>query len=244
MPSTPAEASKRMCAGIVDGPANHLKVALMRFRKEIGRDQVAPHGKLAGADLQGALQRIGKLPVVEQSRHQRGFYGAQPGEYRRFERDDDGAGNFGCFAQRADQRVLAAPEATGFQFQVKHNVVPVREFQNFAQGGNALSHEFTAKPGTGIHAAKLGQGQLLHNSLPGGGAIDRFVVDGNEVRVAGQVQVGLDKRNPQRDRATKRRERILRGIAGSTAVGNGKQEKSSGNNRANWRLANLVPVVC
>src|SRR6516164_1910270 len=114
--------------------------------------------------------------------------------------------------------MFPTPKTVGLEFEIKDHVVLFREIENLLESRNALTHELARKPGTGVEPADFGQCQLMDGTLTIGGAIDGFVVDGDEVSVASQVQVGFDKSGALRDRAAKSGQRIFRGVAGCASV--------------------------
>jgi len=210
--------------GRVDGPADNLQVAFMSFLEEIGGDQVATNGKLAGANFLSLVEGIFDLPFVEQAGHQRGFDLAEAGKNGGLEGNYDNSRNFGGITECADKSVFTAPERAGLNFEIKDNIVFARELQNFFERGDTFTDEFAGEPGAGIEAARFGEGELLDGAVAIGGAFQSFVVNGNEVCVAGEVKIRFDESNALGDGATKSSKRIFRRVAGGTTMGDGQHE--------------------
>src|SRR2546421_13036436 len=122
--------------------------------------------------------------------------------------------------------MFPAPGTSRLQFQIKNVVVPLGELQGFFERWNALANEGTAKPGAGIQAAKLGKGQVVHTSLPVGGAIDGVVVNRDETRIAGKLKVGFDEAQTHRDSLAERGEGVFGSVAGSAPVRDQEQRKN------------------
>jgi hypothetical protein len=58
--------------------------------------------------------------------------------------------------------------------------------------------------------------------LTGGGAVDGFVVEGNEVRVASEVKISLNESDAQGGGTAEGSQGILRGVTGSCTMSDGK----------------------
>jgi len=210
--------------GRVDGPADNLQVALVSFLKEIGSDQVAANGELPGANFLSLVEGIFDFPFVEQAGHQRGFDLADAGKNSGLERNYDDAGDFGGIAECADKSVFTAPERAGLNFEIKDDIVFAREFENFFESGNAFTNKFTGEPGARVEAARFGEGEPLDGAVAIGGAFQSFIVNGNEVGVAGEVKIGFDEGGALGDGATESSKRIFRRVAGGTTMGDGQHE--------------------
>ena len=63
---------------------------------------------------------------------------------------------------------------------------------------------------SGVQFPQFSEREFVHRAPAVGGALKGRIVDGNETRVAGEVQVGLDKRGAQLNGSLERRERVLR----------------------------------
>ena len=212
---------------VVDRPADHLKIAFVGFLQEIGSDQIAADGNLARADVGGFRQDVFDLMVIKKPGHQRRLQAAKSFENPRIERDDHDAGDLLSFAKSADQGVLSSPETIGFQLKVENHVVLAGKFQNFGKRGDALAHEFAAEPGAGIEAANFGERHGLDGALAGSGAVDGFVVEGDEVRIASKVKIGLNEADAQRGGTAEGSQRVFRCVAGSPTMSNGKHGREN-----------------
>ena len=156
---------------MIHRPADNLQIEAAGFRNHPRGDEIAADSDLASADFEGAFEGALDLAVEEKAGHQSGLGLAQSGEDGRIKRDDDGAGDFAGFAKSADEGVLAAPGARRLQFEIKDDVVLFCEFEDFFKGGNAFAGEFAAKPGAGVEAAELGEGEIVNGALAAGGAV-------------------------------------------------------------------------
>jgi hypothetical protein len=223
----PGAGQQAHVSGIVDGPADHLKVAFVGFVQEIRSNEISADGNLARSDVRGFRQDVLDLIVEKKAGHQRGLQPAKPFENAGVERDDHDASDLLGFAESADERMLSSPEAIGLQFEIENDVVFAGKFQDFRECGDALTHEFTAKPGTGIEAANFGKRHGLDGALTGGGAIDGLVVEGDKVRVASEVKIGLNKSDAQRGGAAEGSQGVLRGITGSSTMSNSKHGREN-----------------
>src|SRR3984957_2152849 len=114
--------------------------------------------------------------------------------------------------------MMHAPGRVILHFQVENHIVLAREVQNFFQGWNALAHVLAVVPHAGIQASQLRQCEVAYFSAAIGGAFEGGIVDGDEARVARQMQVGLDETGAQLDGTFKRYESVLRCVAGSAAM--------------------------
>jgi hypothetical protein len=229
---------------VVNGPANHLEVTFVSFSQEIGSNKVSPHSNLARPDRQGLGESIFGLMVKEKPGHQRRLKPSESFENAGVKRNDDDTSDLAGIAKSADERVFSSPETIGFQLEVENDIVLARELQDFQEGGDALPHEFTAKPGSGVEATNLGKGHSLDGALTGGGAVDGFVMQGYEVGVAREVKISLNERNAQRDSAAKRGQGVLRGVSGSTTMSNGMHERKDlhgGSRKVNFLAARAIP---
>ena len=170
--------------GRVDGPANHLEIPLARFVEEIRRNQVAANGKLPRADFQGFLAGVFDLAIEQQAEHEGRVNVSQAGENDGVEGNNHHARDFPGFAKSADQGVLAAPEAAGFQLQVEDHIVFLGEYEDFFKGRNALPDEFAGKPGPRIEAPDFRERHMLNRTVTAGGTIHGRVMNGDKMRVA------------------------------------------------------------
>jgi len=219
----------------------------MGFLQEIGSDEIAADGNLARADVRGFRQDVFDLMVVKKPGHQRRLQAAKPFENAGIERDDHDPGDLLGFAKSADQRVLPSPETIGFQLQVENDIVLAGKLQNFGKRGDALAHEFAAKPGAGIEAANFRERHSLDGALTGGGAVNGFVVESDEVRVASEVKIGFNESDAQRSGAAEGSQGVLRGVAGSPTMSNGKHGRENllrENAGRIFRQRARFPVVC
>ena len=206
-------------SGMVDGPADHLQIFFVRLLKQRRSNQIAAHHQLARANFQGFLDGLFHLSVVKQSRHYRGLDFADVQDQGRVKRDGDGAGNFPGLTQRADQSVLSSPRTARLQFQVKHDVVLFRELKDFLEGRNTLAGKSAAEPGARIQVSQFREREFVHRAFSVGGAVHRRIVDGDEMRVARQLQIRLDKRRAQSYGFAERRQSILRRVSRCSAMG-------------------------
>jgi hypothetical protein len=179
---------------------------------------------LARANLLSLVEGIFDLPFVEQPGHQRRFDLADASKNGGFEGNYDYSWDFGGIAECADKSVFTAPERTGLNFEIKDDVVFAGEFENFFESGDAFADEFAGEPGAGVEAARFGKGELLDGAVAIGGAFQSFVVDRNEVSVAGEVKIRFDESNALGDGATKSSKCIFRRVAGGTTMGDGQHE--------------------
>ena len=207
---------------IVDGPADHLKIAFVGFLQEIRSDEIAADGNLARANVASLCQDIFNLIVEKQPGHQRGLQATKSFENAWVKRDDHHASDLLGFAKSADERVFSSPETIGLQLKIENDIVLAGKFQDFGECGDALTHEFASEPGAGIEAADFGKGHGLDRALTGGGTVDGFVVEGDEVSVASEVKIGLNESDAQRGGTAEGSQGILRGVTGSSAMSDGK----------------------
>lgn len=170
--------------GRVDGPANDLQVALVSGFDEIWGDEIAANGQLTSADLGGAVERIVDFAVIQKAGHEGGVDLAKGGENGGIKRDDHDARDFRGIAKAADQSVFSAPEAVRFQLEIENDVVLFGEFEDFGECGDTFADEFAGEPRTGIEAADFRKGEALNFALAAGGAVNGFIVNGDEVGVA------------------------------------------------------------
>jgi len=108
----------------------------------------------------------------------------------------------------------------------------------------ALTHQLASEPRAGIEAADFGEGHGLDGALTGGGAVNGFVVEGDEVRVASEVKIGLYKSDAQRGGTAEGSQGILRGIAGSSTMSDGKHGRENlltGKRSMNFQAAGAIP---
>src|ERR1700722_11075846 len=89
--------------------------------------------------------------------------------------------------------MMHAPGRVILHFQVENHIVLAREVQNFFQGWNALAHVLAVVPHAGIQASQLRQCEVAYFSAAIGGAFEGGIVNGDETRVARQMQVSLDE---------------------------------------------------
>ena len=80
-----------------------------------------------------------------------------------------------------------------------HAHPPASEIQHFGEGGHALATELRRLPGSGIELLDLGHGQVAHQSVAVGGAIQQVVMDDRQLMIRGQVHVTLDHVHPEVD---------------------------------------------
>jgi hypothetical protein len=212
---------------VVNGPADHLKIAFVGFLQEIRSHEIAANGNLASADVRSFLEDVFDLIVEKKAGHQRGLQAAKPFENSNVERDDHDASDLLSFAKSANERVFSSPEAIGLQFEIENDIIFAGKFQDFRERGDALTHEFAAKPGTGIQAANLGKGHGLDGALARRGAVDGFVVKGDKVRIASEMKIGLNESDAQRGGATESSQGVLRGITGGSTMSNRKHGRAN-----------------
>ena len=213
--------------GGIDGPGNHLEIALAGFEEEIRRHQVAANGKLARTDFQSLLKGIRDGAIEQQADHEGRIDFSQAGEDYGIERDDHDARDFAGFAQSADQGMLSAPKAAGFQLQVEDNIVFLGKFENFFESGDTLADEFAGKPSACIKTPDFREGHVLNRAVAAGGTINCLVMDGHEMGVAGKLQVGFDEGDALRHGSPEGGQRIFRSVTRSTAMGNGQHASSN-----------------
>src|SRR5579863_7744664 len=139
--------------GLIDGPANDLKIVFSRFGEQRGRYKVAADRQLTRSNFNCALNRIFYLALEKKASHQRGFNLAQSFKDHRIEGDHDRSSDFAGSAKSADERVFAAPGAGRLQFEIEDDVVLFGEVENLFEGGNSFPCEFAAEPRTCIEAA-------------------------------------------------------------------------------------------
>ena len=193
-------------------PAHDLQIAFVGLLDHRRRHQVTAHHNLPRAHIQRGFQWICELPVIQNTGHQRRLDLAQARQNRRVKRNHHHARHFSRLPQRADQRMLAAPGAAGFQLQIKYDVVFFRELQNFFESRDALSGIFAAEPRAGVETAQHRKRLIVHLALAVGGAVHGVIMDGHKPRVAGELQIRLDKSSAQSDRLLERGERIFRRV--------------------------------
>jgi len=109
--------------------------------------------------------------------------------------------------------VLAAPGASGLEFQIKNDVMLFGEFENLIERRDALAGELTSKPGASVEAAQFEQREIMDFAVAIGGAVNRVVMNGDETGIAGKLQIGLDKSSAERHRATECSQRIFRRVS-------------------------------
>ena len=212
--------------GGIDGPADHLKVALVGFLEEVGGHEISTDGELPRADFNSFFEGILNFSVVQQAGHQRGLEFTEASENDRIERDHHDARNFAGVAQIADERVFTTPEAARLEFQIEDHIVLAGKFENLDESGDAFADEFASEPGAGIEAADFGEGELVDGAVPAGGAVDGIVVDGHKVRITGEVKIGFDEGNTLGDSPAKRRQGIFRGVSRGAAMRDGQHVNS------------------
>src|ERR1700693_4190764 len=113
---------------------------------------------------------------------------------------------------------MHAPGRVIFHFQIKNHIVLARKLQNFFKSWNTLAHVLAVVPHTGIQPPQFRQGEVAYLSAAIAGAFERSIVDGDEARIACQMQVSLDKTCSQLDGTLKRYKRVLRCVAGSAPM--------------------------
>lgn len=198
--------------GRVDGPANHLEIPLARFVDEVWGHQVAAHGKLPRPNFHGLLVGVLDLAIEQQADHEGGVNVSQVEENDGIEGNYHHAGNFPGFAQRADQRVFPAPESAGLQLQVEDHIVFLGEYEDFFERGYAFSDEFAGKPGPRIEAPDFRERHMLNRAVSPGGTINRLVMDGDQMRVTRQLQIGLNEGDALRYGPPERGKGIFRSV--------------------------------
>jgi len=207
--------------GGVDGPANYLEIPLVCFLEKIGCDEVAAHGELPRTNFDGFFERVVEFSIMKKPGHQGRLDFAKIRENGRVEGNDDDPGNFAGIAQVAYQGMFAAPEAAGLEFEIEDHVVLAGEFEDFYEGRDAFADEFAGEPRTGVEAASLGEGHVMDVAFAAGGAIHGFVMDGNEMSIAGKVQIGFNEGDALGNRAAESGQRIFRGVTRGAAMGDG-----------------------
>jgi len=213
--------------GRVDGPANHLEIPLARFVEEIRRNQVAANGKLPRTNFQGFLVGILDLAIEQQAEHQGRVDVSQVKENDGIEGNNHYTGDFPRFAQSADQGVFPAPESAGLQLQVEDHIVFLGEYEYFFERRYALSDEFAGKPGPRIEAPDFRERHVLNRAVTPGGTINRLVMDGDQMRVTRQLQIGLDEGDALRYGPPEGGKGIFRSVTRSTTMGNRQHAKSN-----------------
>src|SRR5208337_3560290 len=109
---------------------------------------------------------------------------------------------------------FAAPEAVGFQLQIKDHIVFLGEDEDFFEGRYALSNKLAGKPGARIEAPDFRERHMLNRAVTAGGTINSVVVDGDKMCVARQLQVGLDEGEALRNGSPEGGKRIFRSVTG------------------------------
>jgi hypothetical protein len=178
---------------MVHGPAHDLQVALASFFQQARSHKVTTNGDLARSDFDCLAERIGNLPFVQQPGHEGWLDGANVQENGRIKRNHDGTCNFARFTQRADQGVFPSPRTGGLQLQIEDHVVLSCKFEDFFDGGNALSGKFASEPRASIQAPEVRKRQVVHRAVSIGGAIHGGVVNGHKARVPGKLQVRFNE---------------------------------------------------
>src|SRR2546425_2265916 len=158
--------------------------------------------------------------------------------FRSLKRHDDGAGNLARLSERMNEGMFRPPGIAQFQFEVKHHVVTPGKIENLIECGNAFPGKVAAEPGARVQLAKLRQRMLVHRPAAVGGALEHIVVQGEEVRVARKMQVGLNERCAQRHRAPEGGQRIFRRVTGSSAM----RDRQHGRVMAARRSLRLPPA--
>jgi len=212
--------------GGIDGPANHLKVALVGFLEEVGGHEISTDGELPRADFHGFFEGSLNFSVVQQTGHQRGLELTEASKNDRIERDHHDTRNFAGVAQIADERVFTAPEAARLEFQIEDHIVLAGKFENLDERGDAFADEFASEPGAGIETADFGQGELVDGAVPAGRAVDGIVVDGHKVGITGEVKIGFDEGNALGDSTAKSCQGIFRGVSRGAAMRDGQHVNS------------------
>src|ERR1700740_954079 len=88
------------------------------------------------------------------------------------------------------------------------------EIQDFFECGDLLRGEFASEPGACIEAAQLREGKIVNTAFAVRGAVHRIVMNGHEARIAGELQVRLDKICSEGNGAAEGRQRIFWRVAG------------------------------
>jgi len=213
--------------GRIDRPTHHLEIPFARFMEQVRGHQVAANGQLPRANFHGFLVGILDLTIEQQADHERRVKISQAGENDGIEGNNHHAGDFPGFAKSADQGVFATPEAVGFQLQIEDHIVFLGEYEYFLEGGYALSNKFAGKPRARIEAPDFRERHMLNGAVTAGGTINGVVVDGDKMRVARQLQVGLDEGEALRNGSPEGGKRIFRSVTGSTAMGNRQHAKGN-----------------
>src|SRR5262249_45590738 len=149
------------------------------------------------------------LAVVEKTGHQSWLGFANGGDDDSVEGNNDDAGNLSRFAKRADKCMFPAPRAARFHLEIENNIVAFCKLENFFERGNAFSGEGTAEPGTCIEAAELRKAEVMDGALAISGAIYGVIVNCDETRVTGELQVGFDKTEAHGNGLAKRRHGVF-----------------------------------
>ena len=213
--------------GRVDRPANHLEIPFARLVEQVRGHQVAANGQLPRPNFHGFLAGILDLAIEQQTDHERGVDVSQAGENDGIEGNNHHSGDFPGFAKGADQGVFATPESIGLQFQVEDHIVFLGEDEDFFEGRYALSNKLAGKPGARIEAPDFRERHMLNRPVTAGGTINGVVVDCDKMRVARQLQVGLDEGEALRNGSPEGGKRIFRSVTGSTAMGNRQHAKGN-----------------
>lgn len=213
--------------GRVDRPAHHLEIPFARFVEQVRGHQVAANGQLPRADFQGFLARVLDLAIEQQTEHESRVDVSQAGENDGIKGNNHHAGDFPGFAKSADQGVFPTPETVGFQLQVEDHIVFLGKYEYFLKGRYALSDEFAGKPGARIEAPDFRERHVLNRTVTPSGTINSVVMDGDKMRVARQLQVGLDEGDSLRQGPPESGKRVFRSVSGSTAMGNRQHAKSN-----------------
>lgn len=200
-------------------PAYDLQILRSRGGEQRRTYQIAANGQLARADFQSLIDRLFNLAIVEQAGHHRRFNPSDIGQNCRVEGNNDGPGNFAGCAQTTYEGVFTAEGATGFHFQVEDHVVFFGKIEDLLDGGNALTGKFAAEPGTGVEAAQLREGEVVHGTFSVGGPIYGFIVNGYQAGIASQLQIGFDEGSAQGYGFLESGQSIFRRVAGGPAMG-------------------------
>src|SRR5580704_5312657 len=105
-----------------------------------------------------------------------------------------------------------------FYFEVEDNIRFSAKRENLLERGDTLAHEAAIEPFSGVEFSDLRGGEIADRATSIGGALNRGIVNRNEMRVTGHMQIGLDKSRAEFDGASKSHHRIFWGVAGSSAM--------------------------
>src|ERR1700735_2333287 len=105
-----------------------------------------------------------------------------------------------------------------FYFEIEDDIRCAAKRENLLERGHAFAHEAAIEPFPGVEFSDLRGGEIANRAASVGGALNRGIVNRNEMRVTGHMQIGLDKSRAEFDGASKSHHRIFWGVAGSAAM--------------------------